>query len=514
MCLLFKTMFETIGRRLGRRLPGAPASALVLCVLSFLIAGSAHGQAVPRRGPPRPRPGAPAKKPVEKKVLFIQAGKIFTVRGGVREGGSILIRGGKIAAVDGPAVSPPEGAEVVSFPRAVVVPGFIDVSGSVLVERSDLEGVSGMDPARKTADALDPFDPGWKDAVKDGVTAVYVGPGPKSVLAGTGALVRLSGGVFPREILLKEKAQVEGSLWPEASSFTKKERGGASSSVIVLFGRRMVLRGGEARSASTYDLLEGYSRLRSALLRARKYLRRRKWYEQDLGAWERRVAQLKKEAEAARRQGKPQVSKPKPPRPAPPRPDPFAEALVPVLEGKERLRLWTESAEEIRLALKLGREFSIRLLLCGAFEAHLAAREIAEAGAGVVLLPVDSTVSLRPGLRLSTRAPLSLFKGEVQFGLGTGAPFSFRSHLLRHYAARLVARGLDPAYALRAVTLTNAELLGVSDRIGSIEPGKDADLVVFDGPPFSTRSRVLLTVVGGKIVYRKEKAESEKRKQK
>ena len=506
--LLERSRLEVFSATNGGKEKSSPrGAALLLCALCFLLAGSLSAQAVPRRGPPGRPSRAAGKKPAEKKVLFIRAGKIFTVRGEVSQGGSILVRGGKIAAVDGPGLTPPEGAEILNFPRGVVVPGLIDASGSVLVEESDLEGLSGIDPARKTADALDPFDRRWREAVAAGVTAVYVGPGPKSVLAGTGVVVKLSGGVYSKELLLKGAAQVEGSLWPDASSFTKRDRGGASSSTVFLFGRRIDLRSGSAGGSSTYDLLEGYSRLRSAFLRAREYLRRHNWYEQDLGAWERRVAKLKKEAEEARRQGKAPIPKPKPPRPAPPREDPFAEALLPVLEGKERLRLWAESVEEIRLGLKLAREFSIKILFCGALEAHLAAREIAEAGAGVVLLPVDSTVAVRRGLRISPQAARSLFKADVQFGLGTGAPFSFRTHLLRHYAASLVARGLDPAYALRSVTLTNAELLGVSDRLGSLEPGKDADLVVFDGPPFATRSRVLLTVVGGKVVYRKEKTE-------
>ena len=119
--------------------------------------------------------------------------------------------------------------------------------------------------------------------------------------------------------------------------------------------------------------------------------------------------------------------------------------------------------------------------------------------------------TLRPGLRISRRTAQVLFEAEVQLGLGTGAVPSASCHLLRHYAADSVAHGLDPAYALRAVTLTNAELLGVADRLGSITAGKEANLVVFDGPPIETKSTVLLTVVGGKIVYEKKEKTSEKK---
>ncbi len=475
------------------------ASLLFCLTVSLLMPDWAQSAGAVRSGPPRGR----RKKPPP--LLFIQAGTLFTAKGRRIENGTILIRGDTIEKVGGPFLEPPPGAKVLRFPEGTAVPGFIDAAGGVLADPAEIKSLSGDDPSRSILDALDFFRPAWRTAVQSGVTACGLSPGPRSVLPGRGGVVRLTGGMSTSELALKQADTLEACLWPQATSFRRRpRRTGRPAQTISFFGLLIRVREGGLGATSAFDLLRGYRTLRSALHRAKLYRLRKTWYEQDLGAWERQIAKLKQEAELAKKQGKVPPRKPPPPKPQPPSPDPFSEALLPVIEGKRPLYLWAESLEEINLGLKLASEFSLRLVLLGAFEAHLVAAELARAGVGVVLIPPQAAPSLRPGLRIVRDQARRLFQADVQFGFGTGPAPSTGSHLLRHYVAEQIASGLDPDYALRALTLTNAELLGVDSRLGSLQQGKEAHVVVFDGDPLATGSKVLLSVAAGKIVYSAE----------
>jgi imidazolonepropionase-like amidohydrolase len=213
---------------------------------------------------------------------------------------------------------------------------------------------------------------------------------------------------------------------------------------------------------------------------------------------------MRKEEAEAQAQGRPMPKRPAPPRPPEPARDAIGEAFLPVLEGSVRLRVWAEREEEIRLALSLGREYGISLVVCGAVEAYRVAKELAEARAQVVLFPRPAGYVLGKDVRPSRGNAKALFDAGVQFGFGTGTRVRSGAYLLRHFVACEVANGLDPEYALRTITLTNAEIAGVAERIGSIGEGKDANLVVFDGAPFATASKVLCAIVAGKIVVQEQ----------
>ena len=513
--------------------------------LAALCAAAAFAGAAPPSGPP----GAPAKAPPKKKppqILYIQAGEVRPVSVRPIRDGVVIVTDDKITAVGGPFLEAPAGARILRFPDKVLVPGFIDAASGVLAIGDEWSRLGDSDPARSAMDGLDPFDERWKDAVAEGVTAAYVSMGPTGTITGTGAVIRLSGGMFARELAVLPRAHVEGALCPAASSYTPAARGSSrvlwdeddysgegqgepaalesseggvdgtdspdgadradartdiDDDVEIIILQGWMTGTAPRRRVSGFDLLGGYVSLRQYLEQARAYQRVRTWYEQDLGAWERTVARMRKEHEEARARGATAPPPSLPPKPSEPSPDAVGEALLPVLEGKVRLRVWAERVEEIHLVLKLAQEYGVRLVLCGALEGHLAAEDIARAGAQVVLLPVGESAGLGPDVRISRANARALFDAGVQCGIGTGAPPSASARLLRHFAAQEVGRGLDAEYVLRMLTLTNAEILGVADRLGSITEGKEANLVVFDGPPFGTASKVLLTVVGGKIVY-------------
>jgi hypothetical protein len=173
------------------------------------------------------------------------------------------------------------------------------------------------------------------------------------------------------------------------------------------------------------------------------------------------------------------------------------QALVPVVRGQVPLAIAADRASDILVALRLAREFRLRLVLIGAAEGWMVAREIATAGVPVVVNPLQNIPSFeRLGATLENAGRLA--SAGVHVALA-----SFETHnarKLKQGAGNAVAHGMPYAAALRAVTLTPAEIWGVADRYGSIEPGKDADLVIWDGDPFELTTRVEHVFIRGREV--------------
>lgn len=173
------------------------------------------------------------------------------------------------------------------------------------------------------------------------------------------------------------------------------------------------------------------------------------------------------------------------------------EALQPVLEGKLPLLVSAHRADDIVTALRIAREFGIRLTLLGATEGYLVADLIAEAGATVAAGPSIAGRGRQETRDVGFHLPQMLLKQEVLTAIVSGHPTLPQQYL--NIAAGL--SGLSYDEALRAITLTPAEIIGVADRVGSIEPGKDADLVLWDGDPLELMSKVVWTMVEGTVVY-------------
>lgn len=176
------------------------------------------------------------------------------------------------------------------------------------------------------------------------------------------------------------------------------------------------------------------------------------------------------------------------------------EALLPVLRGELPLLVEAHRADDIVTALRIGREFGIRITLLGATEGHLVADLIAEAGAAVAAGPSLAARGRQETRDVGFHLPLALHRHGVPTAIVTGHP-QLDQPYLNVAAALAVREGLTPEEALRAVTLTPAEILGVADRVGSIAPGRDADLVLWDGDPLELTTRVAWTMVEGRVVY-------------
>jgi imidazolonepropionase-like amidohydrolase len=211
----------------------------------------------------------------------------------------------------------------------------------------------------------------------------------------------------------------------------------------------------------------------------------------------------------------------KPAKPAKPEPElkrpkkfpesPTYELLVKVLRRKIPLRVEAHRVDDIRHALRLAEEYDFSLILDKCTQGHLVADEIRKHKrnvpviAGPVTTSFVNTTSLEYVEHDSASAAIMSSKG-IQVAIGTSAQDGLGSKFLLPSAAIAVAGGMDPDMALRAITLTAAEILGVADRVGSIDVGKDADIVILSGGPLESFTQVEMVLIEGKKVYERKAA--------
>jgi imidazolonepropionase-like amidohydrolase len=184
----------------------------------------------------------------------------------------------------------------------------------------------------------------------------------------------------------------------------------------------------------------------------------------------------------------------------PPERDLRWEALGLVLKGEIPWRQHCHRADDIATALRLADEFGYRLVVDHGTEAVLLADQLAERGVPVLIGPLLTSRSKVELRNRSLANPGRLAAAGVEVGIITDHPV-VPVHLLHVSAALAVREGLDPAAALRAVTIVPARILGLDDRLGSLEPGKHATLCVWSGDPLDARSRVETAWIEGRRVY-------------
>jgi imidazolonepropionase-like amidohydrolase len=175
------------------------------------------------------------------------------------------------------------------------------------------------------------------------------------------------------------------------------------------------------------------------------------------------------------------------------------EILAKVLSHEIPLRAHAHTAEDIMTAIRIAEEFGVTLTLEHATAGHKIANEIASRNIAAAIGP-SITARVKVELKDRTyRTPALLHAAGIKIALITDHPF-LPINGLRLEAALAIREGLPAATALRAITLNSAEIIGVSDRVGSIESGKDADLVVFDGDPFTIATKIERVFINGTAI--------------
>ena len=406
-------------------------------------------------------------------TVAIRGGTVHTITGAPIENGTVLIRDGRIAAV-GTSVRVPGDATVIDATGKHVMPGLIDAMTYYGVDPADLnESPKPLTPELRIIEAFYPFgtfgtgeggEVRARELLVGGITTMYIAPADKTVLGGQGAVVKTAGPAFD-SLVVREPAAIDITLGSTPAS-TYRER-----------------------SSSPATRMAVVAQLREMLVRAQEYQARVEAHEQT--------------PEADRG-------------PPPPRNLGF-EALGRMLSGEIPARIQANRTAEIGIALDLAEEFGFDLVIDGGASAIQMTEELVARGVPVVLGPISHPyvsgeeipdeaeyVDVDEGnaARL-VDAGVKVALGSFSFGLGSLAKGITGQWLLLD-AAIAAGHGLSDRDVLRAVTLSGAEILGVADRVGSLEVGKDGDVIVLDGPPLSVRTWVERVLIGGRTVYERE----------
>ncbi|HET6202387.1 MAG TPA: amidohydrolase family protein [Planctomycetota bacterium] len=478
---------------------------------------------------PRAQETREAETKPASKVLAIRADWVLTLEGdglGTLENAVVLIEGGKIKAV-GSSVEIPPGAEVIEAAGMTVAPGFLDARSALPLDRGALAEERALAPGFDVLDAVDAFarEP-IEEALRSGVTAVHVGPGRRATIGGKTAVLKLKPGRPPAELVVRRGAAVRGSVGAAKDGTpgpiarigeirTLREQFRAAKKYREAwedyrearreFEEERAKRAKEGGKSAESRPAEGTSEPPSTRERPRRKPPRDA--SEEFGeipdpvapAGEAIALQEKKESESRPSEKKEEPLKP-PDRPAL---EPDKEVLLEVLDRSVPLWLEAHRAEDILNALAVAKEFDLDFVLEGATEAVRIAGEIAAAGVPVVLGPPHVGEEAAPELEENDPAASARLRAAgVRFALGSSGTDPAETRFLALHAALAASAGLDPVAALRAVTVEAARLCGVGDRMGSIAPGKDADLVLFDGDPLRTGTKVRAVIVDGEVVYR------------
>jgi len=378
--------------------------------------------------------------------LAIVGGRVIPVEGTPIEDGVVLIDQGRIEAV-GRDVRVPDGVDRVDAAGKVVLPGLVDAHVHLGVHEEG-EGWAGQDtneltdpvtPQVRALDAINPDDLGFVDAVAGGVLTVNVNPGSGNPIGGQTAAVR-SAGRSVDEMVLRAPSGMKSALGENPKR---------------VYGERKQLPSTRLGTAAV---------IRDALVKAANYLAKLERGDDELVERDLRW-----------------------------------EALGLVLRGEIPWRQHCHRADDIATALRLADEFGYRLVIDHGTEAVLLADRLAERGIPVLIGPLLTSRSKVELRNRSLANPARLAAAGVELGIITDHPV-VPVHLLHVQAALAVREGLDPASALRAVTLVPARVLGLEDRLGSLEPGKHATLCVWSGDPLDARSRVEAAWIEGRPV--------------
>jgi imidazolonepropionase-like amidohydrolase len=391
-------------------------------------------------------------------LFAITGGYVVPIEGDPVDGGTVLIEDGKIAAIEGPGFVVPAGYERVDAAGKWVLPGFIDAHAHLGVHE-DGEGWAGNDTNEMTSpvtaqvraiDAINPADVGFRDAISGGVLSVNINPGSGNPIGGQTAAVKCWGRTID-DMVLRAPAGMKSALGENP----KRVYGDRNKTPSTRLGTAAVIR--------------------AALVDAQNY-------------------QAKIDNPTAER---PVVER-----------DLKLEALARVLRREIPWRQHCHRADDIATAMRIAAEFGYDLVIDHGTEAHLLADKIAAAGIPVIIGPL---ITSRAKVELRNRSlanPGRLAAAGVTIAITTDHPV-VPIHFLIHQATLAVKEGLDRDTALRAVTINPARIIGCADRIGSLAPGKDADVVIWSGDPLDVMSRAEVAYSSGREIYRYDYATRE-----
>jgi imidazolonepropionase-like amidohydrolase len=408
--------------------------------------------------------------------VALTGGRIIPVVGAPLEKGTVLIEHGKIAAV-GAEVEIPYDARVFNVSGKVVFPGMIDVHTARGLDIPNEP--RPVTPHLDVADALDPSQLFFEDCLRLGITAVHVIPGNNTVMGGLGRVVRPIG-LTVGEMTLAEGEFLKIAITPRAGLDRMVQMATLRETFLELDDYLAKL----AEKRYEDKLKEEDKKIdvgpAEARKRGRELIRAEDVDDQHRNVLRLRGGQVRVAGEAG-----------------------------PTLFKPLGAFIYCGNAMDVGLAVQSAKDqgFFERTVLVLGGECHKAVSELKEAARPVVLpgeLTYRETNPLTGEVR-ETFVPKKIFDAGLLFALAPGADDSYAERMLTYQAAQCVRNGVPRDEALKAITLNPAKLLGLDKRLGSLEPGKDAHLVIFSGDPLDFSSVVEQVLIDGIPAYDRTK---------
>jgi imidazolonepropionase-like amidohydrolase len=414
--------------------------------------------------------------------IAIKGGRIISVSQPPIERGVILIREGRIQAV-GKDLAIPSDYKVIDATGKVIMPGFIEAHSSRGMDQANER--NNNVPFLSVMDAIDPGQEYFEDCRRNGVTTVAIAPGDDTMIGGQAAIIKTAGAIVD-QMVVKRNAGVKISLKP----------GIGRSRMSQLASLRKEL------NAARDAIQEEYDKPKVAGAGAGS--------DDDGDNGDLSVDDPTQQQPPAGEGGAPDSAADGPVR---------REALIRLLKGELAAYIYCELAMDVPQAIKLTKEYNLKTTLVLGHLAYKAAKQVAASKLPIV---VDATLVfwetdprtgddrkvVIPKVYKEAGVPLTFQVTGIAGGTLFRAPDlppTLGSNYLWYQAATAVKYGLSVNEALESITLRPAKLLGIDKQAGSIEPGKDADLVILTGDPLHVATWVQSTLVRGKVVYEREK---------
>lgn len=383
--------------------------------------------------------------------MLIKNGKIYTMAKDVYENGDILIEDGKIKKV-AREIKDYTG-EIIDASGAIVIPGMIDAhchlgmweSGMGFEGSDGNEATDPITPEMRAIDGINPMDQYFDRAVEAGITTVMTGPGSANVVGGQFVIMKTYGNNVDKMKIVEPAA------------------------MKIAFGENPKrVYNGKGKMPSTR--MGTAALLRKTLMEAENYKAKKENAEKKGDFFEKNIKM---------------------------------EAFLPVLEGNMPLKAHCHRADDILTAIRIAKEFNLKLTLDHCSEGHLISDDVKESRCPAIIGPTMSNKSKIEVQNKSFETPAVLMHKGVKVAIMTDHPVIEINYLPICAGLAQKAGNLTFEEALSTITINAAEILGVSDRLGSIEEGKDADIVILDGNPLDTYTNTLYTIINGEIVYKK-----------
>lgn len=389
-------------------------------------------------------------------MIALVNGKVVTITNGIINQGTVLIDGAQIKAI-GKEIPIPSDVLIVDLTGKWVLPGLIDAHSHLAVygepavwANLDLNEMTSPNTAQlRVIDAINPDDPALADVRAAGITTVYTGPGSANIIGGVGLAIKTAG------------KTVEEMIIP------------GTEGMKMALGENPKRIYGDNKKQAPATRMGNASTLREALVAAQNYLEK--------------IEQAKEEASADSK------------KPKPPDRDLKLEALGKVLRREIKARIHCHRKDDILTALRIAEEFNLDYVIEHCTEGYKIAEILAAKGVRATVGPLLMGRDKMELSEVSLKNPGILARSGVLVAIQVDA--ASETKWLPLHAGLAVREGMVEEEALRAITINPAAILGIAGRLGSLEPGKDADLAIFSGHPFCTLTVCERTYINGNLVY-------------